>query len=98
MKIPTAPRRPTHEMNSFSRKLKRNGARHRNTAAGLAISISAAATARPGRIAPARRCGQASRPSSTNIAICASQVAASRKTTTVLWARVELLPTTRPAI
>ncbi len=31
----------------------------------------------------------------TNIAICASQVAASRKTTIVLWARVGRLPTTQ---
>ena len=41
-KMPTAPRRPTQEMNSFSRQEKRNGARHRNTATGRANSISVA--------------------------------------------------------
>ena len=44
MKMPTAPRNPTHEMKSFSRTEKRNGARQRNTAAGRAISIRANAT------------------------------------------------------
>ena len=38
--MPTAPRSPTQEMNSFSRQEKRNGARHRNTATGRATSIS----------------------------------------------------------
>ena len=64
MKIPTAPRKPTHEMNSFSRRLKRNGARQRNTAAGRATSISAAATASAGKIVSGRRSGHDSRPSS----------------------------------
>ena len=96
--MPTAPRRPTHDMNSFSRHEKRNGARQMNTASGRATSISVERD-RERRRARARgsRSGQASRPSSTNMTICASQVAASRKTTTVLWARVGRLPTTRPA-
>ena len=55
---PTAPRRPTQEMNSFSRHWKRNGARHRNTAAGRAISISTSATASAGQSC----CGSRSRP------------------------------------
>ena len=85
-------------MNSFSRKLKRNGARQSNTAAGRAISISTSATASAGSSRCGSRSGQASRPSSTNMAICASQVAASRNVTMVLWARVSRLPTIRPAI
>ena len=39
--MPTAPRNPTQEMNSFSRQEKRNGARQRNTATGRATNISA---------------------------------------------------------
>ncbi len=95
--MPTAPRRPTHEMKVFSRQGKRNGARHRSTAAGRAINIRVAATASAGQMLSTRRCGHTRRPSSTNITIWASQVTASRNTTTVLWARVGRLPTTRPA-
>ena len=95
--MPTAPRRPTHDMNSFSRLEKRNGARQMNTASGRATSISASATASAASACSGSRSGQASRPSSRNMPICASQVAASRKTTTVLCARVGRLPTTRPA-
>jgi hypothetical protein len=84
-------------MNSFSRQEKRNGASPRNTAAGRAMNISVAATASPGSVCCGSRSGEASRPSSTNITICASQVSASSTTTTVLWARVGRLPTTRPA-
>ena len=84
-------------MNSFSRHWNPNGARQRNTAAGRAISISTSATTTaPSKLSPSR-CGQTSRPSSTNITICASQVTASRKTTTELCARVCRLPTTSPA-
>ena len=95
--MPTAPRRPTQEMNSFSRSEKRNGARQRNTATGRAISVSVTATRSAGSAVDGRRNGQTRSPSSTNITICASQVTASRNTTTVLWARVGRLPTTRPA-
>ena len=72
--MPTAPRSPTQEMNSFSRNEKRNGARHRNTAAGRATIISVSATASAGQTFFASCSGQARSPSSTNIAICASQV------------------------
>ena len=84
-------------MNSRSRQLKRNGARQRNTATGRATSISASATATAGSALSSSRCGDASRPSSTNITICASQVAASRKVTTELCARVGRLPMMMPA-
>ena len=96
--MPTAPRSPTHEMNSFSRLVNRNGQRLRNTAAGRAMNISVNAIASAGRMVCGRRLGQASRPRITNMPIWASQVTASRNVTSVLWARVELLPTTSPAI
>ena len=54
-------------MNIFSRKLKRNGARHRNTAAGRATSISVAAIASAGSSRSGKPLGQASSPSSTNM-------------------------------
>ena len=47
--MPTAPRRPTQEMKASPASEKRNGARHRNTAAGRATNISASATAAPAR-------------------------------------------------
>ena len=56
--MPTAPRKPTQEMNSFSRHGKPNGARHRNTATGRAISISTSATT----TAPISAVGQPVRP------------------------------------
>ena len=61
------------------------------------MNISVAATASAGRDLCGSRSGQASSPSTTNMPICASQVVASRKVTTALWARVALLPTTSPA-
>ena len=94
---PTAPRRPTQEMNSFSRKLKRNGARQSNTAAGRAISISASATASAGSAAAAA--GRA-RPAGRAARTWRSARARWRRrgtTTTVLWARVSRLPTMSPA-
>ncbi len=78
-KMPTAPRNPTQEMNSFSRQEKRNGARQQNTAAGRAKTISVSATASAGSACSASRSGHASRPSSTNITICASQVSGIEK-------------------
>ncbi len=95
--MPTAPRSPTQAMNSRSRQLNRNGARQMNTATGRATSIKANATTTAGTALLSSRCGEASSPSSTNITICASQVAASRKVTTELWARVGRLPITMPA-
>ena len=96
-KMPTAPRRPTQEMNSFSREENANGARHRNTAAGRARNIRPAATISAGPALEGSRAGVTNRPSSTNITIWASQVTASRNTTNVPWARVRRLPTIRPA-
>ena len=84
-------------MKTFSRQLKRNGARHRNTATGRARSISAIATITAGPTLTSSRFGDTRRPSSTNITICASQVAASRKVTTELCARVGRLPMMMPA-
>lgn len=84
-------------MKIFSRQLKRNGARHTNTAIGRATSISTNATATAGTMLAPNRLGDTSRPSSTNITICASQVAASRKATTWLCARVGRLPMMMPA-
>jgi len=84
-------------MNNFSRQGYLNGARHKNTATGRATSISTSATATAPIRLSARRCGQTSRPSITNITICASHVTASRKTMTELCARVCRLPTTKPA-
>lgn len=75
-------------MNSRSRQLKRNGARQMNTASGRATSIRASAITTAGPMLPISRCGDTRRPSSTNITICASQVAASRNATTELCARV----------
>ena len=60
-KNPTAPRKPTHEMKNFSRNEKPNGARHRNTATGRAISISVNATASAGSNCSGSRLGQASK-------------------------------------
>ena len=54
---------------------RRQAQEHRRRRA-ISISVSAMAIA-PSRL-PASRCGQTSRPSSTNITICASHVAASR--------------------
>ena len=84
-------------MKTFSRQLKRNGARHRNTASGRATSISTSATSTAGPTLEPSRSGETKRPSSTNITICASQVAASRKVTTELCARVGRLPMMMPA-
>ena len=84
-------------MKTFSRQLKRNGARHSNTASGRATSISTSATITAAPTLSSSRCGDTSRPSSTNITICASQVAASRNVTTELCARVGRLPTMMPA-
>ena len=95
--MPTAPRNPTQETKAFSRHEKRNGVRHKITASGRAKNISVAATASAGIACSNSRSGEASRPSSTNITICASQVAASRNTMIVLWARVGRLPTIIPA-
>jgi hypothetical protein len=84
-------------MKIFSRQLNRNGARHRNTAIGRASSISTSATTTAGTRLSSNRCGDTRSPSSTNITICASQVAASRKVTTELCARVGRLPMMMPA-
>ena len=96
-KMPTAPRSPTHDMNSFSRQENRNGARQTITAAGRAKNMSVAATSSAGTSVAGSRSGQTRRPSRTNITIWESQVTASRNTMTVLCARVGRLPTTRPA-
>ncbi len=72
---------------------KRNGARQMKVASGRATNISASAITMAGSRLPTRRSGDTNRPSSTNITICASQVMASRNTTTVLWARIGRLPT-----
>ena len=84
-------------MKIFSRQLKRNGARHRSTASGRATSIKTSATITAGPALPPSRSGDTNRPSNTNITICASQVAASRKVTTELCARVGRLPMMMPA-
>ena len=84
-------------MKTFSRQLNRNGARHTSTASGRATSINTKATITEGPTLSSRRCGDASRPSRTNITICASQVAASRNVTTELCARVGRLPMMMPA-
>ena len=84
-------------MKIFSRQLKRNGARQRNTASGRATSIKTSATITAGTTLLPSRCGETRRPSSTNITICASQVAASRNVTTELCARVGRLPMMMPA-
>ena len=84
-------------MKIFSRQLKRNGARHRNTASGRATSIRTSATITAGPMLVTSRCGETRSPSSTNITICASQVAASRNVTTELCARVGRLPMMMPA-
>ncbi len=94
----TAPRKPTHDTNSLSRIENRNGSSVRNTAAGRATNIRTSATRSAGNAFSISRLGQASRPSSTNMAICASQVAASRNATRELCARVALFPTRSPAI
>ncbi len=65
---------------------RRKAQEHRRPAARSA-SASPRPPAPAGASAAAAR-GQTSSPSSTNITICASQVTASRKTTTVLCARV----------
>ena len=96
-KMPTAPRRPTQEMNKVSRQEKRNGARHSKTAAGRAMTISPAAISSAGPAVETSPAGSTSRPSKTNITIWASQVIASRNTMIVLWARVRRFPTMRPA-
>jgi hypothetical protein len=84
-------------MNTFSRQPKRNGARHKNTATGRATSINTSATTTAGATLEPSRIGETRRPSSTNITICASHVAASRNVTTELCARVGRLPTMMPA-
>ncbi len=74
-----APRKPVQAMKTFSRQLKRNGIRHKNTASGRATSISISAMITAGTMLVTRRCGETNRPSITNITICASQVAAVEK-------------------
>src|SRR3954467_11275222 len=96
-KIATAPRSPVQAMKLFSRQLKRNGARQRNTATGRATSIRTTATITAGTTLTTSRCGDTNSPSSTNITICASQVAASRNVTTELCARVGRFPIMMPA-
>ena len=84
-------------MKTFSRQLNLNGARQIRTASGRATSISANATSTAPPALESRRCGDTSSPSSTNITIWASQVAASRNVTTELCARVGRLPMMIPA-
>jgi len=67
-------------MKIFSRQLSRNGARHKNTASG-AHQHQPSATAIAGATLLPSRCGRRQKASSTNITICASQVAASRNVT-----------------
>src|SRR5207237_386657 len=92
-KIATAPRSPVQAMKLFSRQLKRNGARQRNTATGRATCISTTATITAGTMLTTSRCGDTNSPSSTNMTICANQVAASRNVTTELCAPAEITST-----
>ncbi|MNR51268.1 hypothetical protein D3C85_1709200 [compost metagenome] len=70
--IGTAPRRPIHARNPFSRPLKRNGSRAIQTATGRATTIRNSATAPAGSATSQIRLGVTSRPSSRNITDCAS--------------------------
>ena len=71
--IGTAPRNPIHATKPFSRALNRNGSNEIQTDTGRATHIRNNATAAAGSAMSQIRCGDTSRPSSRNIADCASQ-------------------------
>ena len=68
----TAPRRPTQAMKAISRRVKRNGFRHNQTATGRASRMSTAAITSPAGTSCHRREGVTSRPSSRNMPACDS--------------------------
>ncbi|MCY1181108.1 hypothetical protein D9M73_215950 [compost metagenome] len=95
--IGTAPRRPTQEINSFSRPWKaRNGISPTSTDSGRATRIIHSARPIAGRAIGQRSCGVTSRPRTRNMPICASQAMPSSMCRMPWRLRIGLLPSTRP--
>ncbi len=95
--IGTAPRSPTQETRAVSRIGRRNPASTANTATGRATTMSVAATSSDGPATSSSSLGNTSRPSMTNIEICASHAMASwNRMRLFLW-RNSVFPMTSPA-
>ena len=93
----TAPRRPAQPSTIRSRVSKRSKAVLTNVAIGRATNTSAQARAVALSATSSSRLGNTSRPSATNIAICATQASPSWKTVTVRLAGMRAEPSTSPA-
>ena len=97
-RIDTAPRRPTHDTNATSCRVKRNGSRHSHTASGRATKVRNAASATAPASTAGNWVGVASRPRVRNMAIWLSQVVPGLEAPAApaAW-RMRTLPATTPA-
>ena len=95
--IGTAPRRPTQLINIRSRRLKpRNGSRPANTDSGRAIKIIHIDRMSAGIAIGHRSDGVTSRPSTRNMAICASHARPSKFCRIPWRLRIGRLPSRKP--
>ncbi len=75
----TAPRSPAHDIRACCRHGVRNGSREATTLSGRATMVSTRPMRSAGQTSSPRSCGVTSRPSSTNMPICAIQPSPSAK-------------------
>lgn len=93
----TAPRRPTQLINTRSRRLKpRNGSRPANTDRGRAMNIIHIDSSSAGIAIGSRSEGVTSRPSTVNMAICASHAVPSKFCRMPCRLRIGRLPSRKP--